>query len=49
MTKINRNNITNVFDRDQEPVCHVEVGESLVFETLDAAAGKIRTVEDGMP
>jgi amidase len=46
--RIGRDRVTNVFGADQSPVADVWPGETIVFETLDAAGGRIRSVEDGL-
>jgi amidase len=46
--RITRDQITNVFGANQPPVADVEPGETILFETLDAAGGRVRTVEDGL-
>ena len=48
MTTIARDQITTVFDPNQKPVCRTEIGDTLLFETLDAVAGKISTVEEAL-
>ena len=48
MKRIRRDQITNLFGADIAPVAEVAPGESVVFETLDAAGGRVRTVEDGL-
>lgn len=48
MKRITRDQITNVFGANQPPVADVEPGETILFETLDAAGGRVRTVEDGL-
>ena len=48
MKRISRENITNLFGADVAPVAEVAPGEEVVFETLDAAGGRVRTVEDGL-
>ncbi|MBI2940732.1 MAG: acetamidase/formamidase family protein [Chloroflexi bacterium] len=46
--RISRDQITYVFGADQPPVADVSPGERVVFETLDAAGGRIRTHDDAL-
>ena len=48
MKKIYRDTVTNSFDPAGTPVATIETGEEVVFETLDAAGGNIRSVGDAL-
>lgn len=48
MRRLSRDYTTNLFSRAAAPVLEIEQGEELVFETLDASGGRIKTVEDGL-
>lgn len=48
VTRIPRSCITNTFDRLAEPVAEVEPGAELIFETLDALGGRVRTLADAL-
>ena len=48
MTRISRDRLTYVFSRDLAPVATIDPGEVVVFETLDAASGKLKTLEDAL-
>ena len=46
--RIGREHTTNLFTGDQPPVADVAPGELVVFETEDAAGGRIRTEADAL-
>jgi len=48
MTRITRDRLTYAFSRDLAPVATIDSGEVVVFETLDAASGKLKTLEDAL-
>lgn len=48
MKRITRDRTTYVMSRDSAPVLEIEPGEAVVFETLDASGGRIRTIQDGV-
>jgi amidase len=48
MTRITRDHITYVLSRDLPPVVTIAPGEVVIFETLDAASGKLKTLEDAL-
>ena len=48
MKRITCEHITNVFGPDQQPVDDILPGEEVVFETLDAVGGRIKSVADAL-
>ena len=48
MKRISRDHINYTFSKEVRPVLEIEPGEDVVFETLDAASGKIETTEDAL-
>jgi hypothetical protein len=48
MTRIPRDRITYLFSRDLQPVATADPGDILVFETLDAASGRLKTLQDAL-
>jgi amidase len=48
MKRISRDRFTNVFDKSQPPVARIEPGEPVVFETLDALGGRVKTHADAL-
>jgi len=48
MNRITRDHITYILSRDLPPVATVDPGAVVVFETLDAASGKLKTLEDAL-
>jgi amidase len=46
--RIGRDRVTHSFAASAEPVARVAPGDRVVFETLDAAGGAMRTVEDAL-
>ncbi len=48
MKRVTRDHTTYVLSRDTVPVIEVDPGEEVIFETLDASGGRIRTPQDGV-
>ena len=48
MKRITREQLTNVFGPDEIPVAEVEPGEQVLFETLDALGGRVKTHADAL-
>jgi amidase len=48
MKRITRDKVTCVFGPDEAPVANVFPGGRVVFETLDAVGGRIRSLEDAL-
>ncbi len=48
MQRVTRDHITYVMSRESTPVLEIDPGEEVIFETLDASGGRIRTEEDGI-
>jgi amidase len=48
MKRITRDYLTCLLSRDAEPVAEIAPGEPVVFETLDALGGRVKTREDAL-
>ena len=48
MKRISRNQITNVFNPKDRPVADVSSGDRIIFETLDALGGRVKTHADAL-